>query len=126
MGLLRHPGVWLDAGDPAAYLEANLDLLHDRVTLALDPHPRAAVSRREGGGGHGEVPRVRLDGPVWIGHEARIGHDSHIDRSIVGHGAVLAPHTRLARCVVWDGVQVPPGDHRDTVFFADDGQVTPG
>jgi hypothetical protein len=25
----------------------------------------------------------------------------------------------LHGCVVWSGVTVPPGDHRDTLFFAD-------
>ncbi|MEM6927549.1 MAG: sugar phosphate nucleotidyltransferase, partial [Myxococcota bacterium] len=34
---VRYPGAWLDAGDPEAYLEANLDVLNGRVRLALDP-----------------------------------------------------------------------------------------
>ena len=126
VGSLRHPGVWLDAGDPAAYLEANLDLLHRRVTLSLDPHARAAVARDPSGEGHGELPEVHLDGPVWVGHDACVGQGARLASTVVGHGATVAAGAELVDCVVWDGVTVPRGSYRGTIFYADDGQITPG
>lgn len=119
----RHPGPWLDAGDPAAYLQANLDMLHGRVRLALDPAPRAAVHRAADGTGHGELPGVELVGPVWVGQGARIGAGTTLAETVIGAEATVPEGTRLTRCVVWDGVAVPAGDHADTVFFADGQQV---
>jgi len=119
VGSLRHHGVWLDAGDPAAYLEANLDLLHQRVQLALDPYEQAAVARRPDGTAHGELPGVALDGPVWVGPDARVAAGASLSQSIVGRGASIPAAASLHQCVVWSGVSVPPGAHRRSIFYAD-------
>jgi acetyltransferase-like isoleucine patch superfamily enzyme len=37
--------------------------------------------------------------------------------SVVGAGAVVPAGARLTRCVVWDGVEVPPGEHTDAVLY---------
>lgn len=119
VGSIRHPGVWLDAGDPAAYLQANLDLLHGRTRLALDPFTRAAVFRRADGSGEGHLPEVALEGPVWVGPGARVAPGAALSSSVVGADSVVPHDASLSDCVVWSGVTVPPGVHEGVVFFAD-------
>jgi len=118
---VRYPGAWLDAGDPQAYLEANLDVLNERVGLALDPLPRARFARRAAGeitGTHPfEPPDVDLHGAVWIGEGVEFAGTARVEQSIVGHGARVPPGASLTRCVVWDGCQVPPGDHEGAIIY---------
>lgn len=121
---LRHPGTWLDVGDPAAYLAANRAVL-DGAAVPLDPFPRAAHAVRPGRV-HGDAsgfPGLSVDGTAWIGPGARLGRGVRLEASVVGHGASVPADTRLRRCVVWDGADVPPGDHADTIFH-DGGALT--
>ena len=107
---IRHHGVWLDIGDPSAYIDANMTVLDGDVELALDPTKRAAafVATTE------QLDRVA---PLWIGDDAVIEEGSFLKRSIIGHGARIASGARLEECVVWDGASVPPGDYRRAIFF---------
>lgn len=102
----RHTGLWVDIGTPADYLRANLDVLSGRVAPPLDPWTRGA----------------RGPGGSWVGPGAQVEGD--IAESIVGAGAVVPPDASLRRCVVWDGVTVPPGAHADAIVY-DGGRVLP-
>lgn len=108
----RHEGTWLDVGDPAAYLETNLAALRGEVALPLDPWDRAADGCRHGarasaaGGG--------FEGPCWVGERAFV--QGSVATSVIGSDARISAGARLERCVVWDGVEVPPGDYCDVVF----------
>lgn len=107
-----HPGAWLDVGDPAAYLDANLAVLDGAVRLALDPWARAGWSgdgRPPGGGA--------VTGRCWVGLDAEVR--GAITRSVVGVGATVPADATLVDCVVWDGVEVPPGRWERTVFAGD-------
>jgi NDP-sugar pyrophosphorylase family protein len=107
VGAMRASGVWLDAGDPRAYLEANLTVLREQVALALDPFPRAVAGQR-GGQPFGDVPAgVTLEGPVWIGPGATIAPGAHLSHCVVGAGARVPSQARLHEVVAWDGVEVP-------------------
>jgi mannose-1-phosphate guanylyltransferase len=110
------PGPWLDTGDLATYLEANLAILRRTVRTALDPHPRAAFARDGAGKTSGDVRVIRglAEGAVWVGPSA--GVDGRIEDSVIGRGARVPAGADLLRVVVWDGVEVPPGAHRDAVF----------
>jgi len=116
---VRYRGAWLDAGDPKAYLDANLDVLNERVTLSLDPMPRASFARRASGEilGRFEQPDVELLGPVWIGDGVEIEGLARVEESIIGSGARVPAGARLTRTVVWDGCTVPPGDHTDAIVY---------
>lgn len=116
----RYSRPWLDAGDPRAYLDANLDVLEGRVTLALDPMPRAAWARRanaevEGTGARPEA--VEAHGAVWIGPDVEVDGPVRVDTSVIGARARVPAGASLTRCVVWDGCEVPPGDHADAIIF---------
>jgi NDP-sugar pyrophosphorylase family protein len=107
VGAIREDGVWLDAGDPLAYLEANLAVLRDEVTLALDPFERAAAGRRLGTA-FGALPKgVRVMGPVWIGEGAVIEPGARLSHCVIGAGARVPAEARLHEVVAWDGVDVP-------------------
>lgn len=72
---------WIDAGTPAAYLQANLDLL-DGVRGAFEP---------------------------GIDPAARIDPDAKVSRSMIGPGAVIASGTEVVDSVVMAGARVAAG-----------------
>ncbi|MEQ1572524.1 MAG: sugar phosphate nucleotidyltransferase [Myxococcota bacterium] len=114
---IRYDGVWLDAGDPAAYLDANLQLLQRRFVPALDPFTRAGWARTPGGEVTGDPALVHgatVRGPAWVGAGAELSGVT-LDTSIVGAGARVARGATLTRSVVWDGATVPAGDWSDVV-----------
>ncbi|MEZ4235355.1 MAG: nucleotidyltransferase family protein [Myxococcota bacterium] len=105
---VRYPGLWLDAGDPAAYLDANLEVLRTAPALPLDPFARAAWART-GGREVGDAAIVRgatVQGAAWIGAGAEIGAGAVLEDCVIGEGAVVAPGARLREVVVWDGARV--------------------
>lgn len=104
---LVHGGTWVDVGDPAAYLAANLALLDGDIETVLDPWSRGA----------------RGPGGSWVGAGARL--EGRVSRSVVGAGANVPPGAELVDCVVWDGVSVPPGVHRGAIFYAAPGTEAP-
>jgi len=99
VGSVVHRGSWIDVGTPAAYLQANLDVLEGRVQAPIDPWTRGTTG----------------PGGSWIGAGAVI--DGSIERSVIGAGAVVPETARLVDCVVWDGVTVPQGRHVGAVVY---------
>lgn len=97
---VRHDGTWIDVGDPRAYLDANLAVLAGRVRAPVDPWSRGRRLATDSWGGAG----CQVDGVVY--------------QSVVGAGARVPAGAELTRCVVWDGVEVPPGSHERTIFAA--------
>ena len=100
-----HTGTWVDIGAPEHYLAANLDALDGRLALSLDPWTRGA---------HGP-------GGSWVGPEAALRGQVH--HSVIGARAVVPEGATLRDCVVWDGVEVPPGEHEGAVFYGRAGAV---
>ncbi len=122
---LRHAGSWLDVGDPAAYLTANLAVLTTGLSVGADVVARAAFARMpRGDTGDAPPAGVVAQGAVWLGAGVHADGAVVVRDSVVGHGATLAAGTSLTRCVVWDGAAVPPGDHVDSVFH-DGGVLRP-
>ncbi|MBN2799943.1 MAG: NDP-sugar synthase [Deltaproteobacteria bacterium] len=107
---LRHGGLWLDVGDPAAYLDANLAVLDGGLRLPLDPFARAGWSRRgeRATGAAGLVERAEVSGPAWVGAGAELGR-ARVSRSVIGAGAVVQDGAELVDSVVWEGSTVPAG-----------------
>jgi len=101
---IEHEGRWIDIGTPADYLAANLAVLDGSLHTALPVWERG----RGAPGSH------------WVGPDARV--DGEIHHSIVGAEAIVPAGAVLTDCVVWDGVEVPPGHHERVVFF-DDGAL---
>lgn len=109
---------WLDVGDPAAYLSANLAVLTTTVAVPLDPFVRAGFAQGPRGT-HGSRPAgVRIDGPVWIESDAQVRKGAQLSSSVLGARAIVPSGARLTRCVALDDAIVPDGDWADTIFFA--------
>ena len=94
-----HEGTWFDTGIPKEYFDANMKALKGEVFLSFDPWEHAR-SREEGS----------------FVHKKAIVEGS-IQECIVGAGAYVPKDTQLTRCVIWDGVEVPPGVHKDGIFY---------
>ena len=119
VGALRYRGPWLDCGDPAAYLDANLAVLSGRVKGALDPFERAGFAVDAQGRTHGDADLVRgveIDGPVWVGRGARLGRGARIKQSVIGAGTVGADGVSLEQVVAWDGVDLTTDARRGVVW----------
>lgn len=117
---LRYLGPWLDAGDPAAYLEANLAVLRGEVPLALDPLSRAAFATDGAGRRVGQASARQsftVRGAAWVGPGARLAEGVVLEDSIVGHDATVPADTQLVRSVVWDGATVPAGSHDGVIVY---------
>jgi mannose-1-phosphate guanylyltransferase len=101
VGHINHGGDWIDVGTPAAYLQANLDVLTGIVKPPIDPWSRGES------GAQGS----------WVGPGAQV--NGSIARSIVGAGAVVPANASLKDTVVWSDVVVPPGHHERCVIYDD-------
>ncbi len=102
-----HAGTWFDIGTPDQYLAANLAVLDGTLATPVDVWAR------------GE----RGPGGSWVGPGARV--DGDLSGCIVGAGARVPADAVLSDCVVWDGVQVPPGTHHRVVFHDSGALVVP-
>ena len=115
VGAIRYEGAWLDAGDPEAYLDANLAVLDGKVAHPLDPWARAGWARRPDGTEVGDPELVRgatVVGPAWIGPGARIGRGATLSRVVIGAGAEVPAAAELVDSVVWDGATARSGQRR--------------
>lgn len=100
---LEHDGLWLDIGDPEAYLAANFAALAGDLDLPLDPFARQ--------GDRGVLAGAQVSGDVWVGRDVQVGRDVRLHDVILGDGARVADGADLSACVVWDGASVG-GAHR--------------
>jgi len=107
VGSIAHRGTWVDVGTPTAYLAANLGVLRGEIATSLDPWA------------HGK----RGPGGSWLGAAATV--EGTVEHAVIGPRAHVPSGATLRRCVVWDGVSVPPGEHADTIFYDEGAALTP-
>ncbi len=94
---------WRDVGNPAAYRQAQLDLLRGCVATRLRP----AGTERDGcwiGPGARLDPSARLTGPAAIGADTEVAAGAR-----VGPFAVIGAGARIEGAVLWEGVEVGEG-----------------
>jgi NDP-sugar pyrophosphorylase family protein len=120
----HHTGVWLDVGDPLAYLETNLSVLRQEIQLDLDPFAHASCWVSKQGRG-GEAPDVNVSGSVWVGDGVEFAPDVCLEDTVVGSHVTILSGTKLKECVVWDGAKVPAGVWSRRIFYGSDSlQIT--
>jgi mannose-1-phosphate guanylyltransferase len=110
---------WRDIGSPAAYRDAQVDLLEGRVGSTLAPPGEC----REGSwvAPTAELaPDARLHGPSVVGERVVIGRRASVGpRSVVGDGCRIGDDARVEGTIVWEGVTVGAGATlRDSVIPA--------
>lgn len=103
---LDHEGLWLDIGDPAAYLAANLAALAGDLDLPLDPFARQ--------GDRSVLAGATVEGRVWVGKDVQVGRGVTLRNVVLGDGARVADGSDLTDCVVWDGASIA-GSHRRVI-----------
>ena len=97
---------WRDIGSPAAYRDAQVDLLDGRVRSPLWPSGErrdrswvAATARL--------APDARVHDPSVVGERVEIGrHASVGPRSVVGDGSRIGDNARVEGAILWEGVTV--------------------
>ena len=114
------PTYWRDIGNPAAYREAQLDLLHERVRTPLLPPGEP----RDGswiGPGTTIAPGARVIAPSLIGASVTLGEGCQIGPlTVIGDHCTIAPGARIEASVLWERVQVGENaDIRDSVIGSD-------
>lgn len=94
---------WCDIGTIAEYQRATRDALEGRFHMPGTPptgtDPSAQVS-----------PNAVLDGPVWVGANARIDEGARIvGPSVISAGVHVEDNAQITECILWDGVHVGRG-----------------
>lgn len=114
---LRSEDYWIDAGTPASYLQANIDLISGRRAITLGAlSPRATISPGATVVGSVVMERAtveagaRLEGSAVL-PGARIGAGAVVAESVVGYDAVVGPGARVSGfTLLGDGVTVAAGE----------------
>jgi len=98
-------GYWVDAGTPATYLRANLDLLRRSIP------PSAAARERDAG--VWTVGAAVIDGdveaPALVGDAALIERGARVEDAVVGAGARVLADAIVRRSVLLPGAVVRAG-----------------
>ncbi|MCE2531662.1 MAG: NDP-sugar synthase [Acidimicrobiia bacterium] len=114
---LRSDAYWIDAGTPASYLQANIDLISGRREITLDAlSPRAVVSPAADVVGSVVMERAVVEAGACLRGSVvlpggRIGAGAVVDDSVVGYDAVVGPGARLGGfTLLGDGETVAAGE----------------
>lgn len=105
---MRQRAYWCDIGTPVEYRRAHFDALSGKVRLAPG---RGAIARDGVLLGSGAVVdrSARVEAPVCIGADCRIGVGAVIESSILWRGVQVGPGARVTDAVLADGVVVEAG-----------------
>ncbi len=96
-GVVIDDGEWWDLGTPEQYLAVH-----------------GALWKSEVGSRNSE----------WIAADAQVAADAEITgATAIGRGARIGAGARLHDCVMWAGVEIPPGTVRERCIFHEDGEM---
>ena len=102
------PTYWRDIGNPAAYREAQLDLLHERVRTPLTP----PGERRDGSWIAADTtiaPGARVLAPSLVGDGVALGEGCEIGPlTVLGDHCTIAPGAHVKGSILWERVHVGP------------------
>ena len=104
-GWLAEP-YWRDIGNPAAYRDAQHELLDGRVRSPLAPPGRAKAGSWLGDGVHIEQG-ARVEAPSLIGGGGQVGAGAHVGpHAVLGENCRIGAGARVHGAVLWDDVSV--------------------
>lgn len=100
---------WRDIGSPAAYRDAQADLLTGRVRSSLRP----PGSLRDGSWLAPTVrlgPEARVHAPSALGERVALGAGAHVGPlAVVGDDSQIGDDARVEGAILWEGVRVGRG-----------------
>jgi len=99
IGMIRVDGsYWRDIGTPQDYLQLHHDLfngLADKGSAGISPEQTWCLAEK-----------------IQLGKDVRLA-----DWGCIGAGSTIGSGTRLKRCIVWEGVNIPAGsDYQDIII----------
>jgi len=98
-------GYWCDIGNLAVYRQAHLDVLEGKVKLPIDL-PQIQEKVWVGQGTQIDAS-VKLEGPILIGKNCRIGRDTEIEPyTVIGDNVVVQEKVSMKRPVIWSNCYV--------------------
>lgn len=99
------PGYWCDIGNLTQYRNAHYDVLAGRARTFIPGQKKA--DRVWVGKGAEIHPEAHLEGPLFIGENARIGKGVCIGaNSVIGANCILEEGVSVKRSIVWDNVYI--------------------
>jgi mannose-1-phosphate guanylyltransferase/phosphomannomutase len=98
-------GYWCDIGNLAVYRQAHLDVLEGKVKLPIDL-PQIQEKVWVGQGTQIDAS-VKLEGPILIGKNCRIGRDTEIEPyTVIGDNVVVQEKVSMKRPVIWSNCYI--------------------
>jgi NDP-sugar pyrophosphorylase family protein len=110
-----HHGFWWEFGEPREYLEGSMRLIElptDRRSRLGDfdlVRPVGDALVAVGAGADLHAPGIALSGRIAIGLGVMVGEGAVVDDSVIMPEAWVGPGSRLRRCIVGPGTEIPVG-----------------
>jgi NDP-sugar pyrophosphorylase family protein len=123
LGSTIHTGFWWEFGSPELYLEGSLALLRlaaaarAAVSEEVDAVTETGTAKVAVGAGAKWHDSAVLRGHVALGLASRIGEGTSLEDTIVMPEAWVGPGSRLRRCIVGQGIEVPAGFRADDALL---------
>lgn len=100
------PGYWCDIGNCQQYRQVHFDILNGLVKVEIPGERRGNVIVGEGS--H-IAPRVRLEGPLYIGANSYIASGARIlPYTVLGQGALVEANASIKRSVIGQDCLIGP------------------
>lgn len=117
---IRLEGYWIDIGTPDRFLEANWDILEDRVETVVGAGIREATMVGEGC----EISSdAELRAPCVIGAGGTVAAGAVIERSVLLDGCTVGEGVRLSNTILSRGVTVEAGAELDRAVIGEGERV---
>ncbi len=100
-------GYWRDVGNLNEYIEAQLDCLDSKVTVAIE----GRETIRDGAKvvapiGFTIPPTLKVKGTVVIGENVTLGENVELEESIIGNNTSIDSESHISRSILWDNITV--------------------
>lgn len=100
-------GYWRDVGNLNEYIEAQLDCLDGKVTVAIE----GKLTIRDDAKvvapiGFTIPPTLKVKGTVVIGENVTLGENVELEESIIGHNTSIDSESHISRSILWDNITV--------------------
>jgi mannose-1-phosphate guanylyltransferase len=103
-------GYWVDAGTPAAYLEAHQALLDEKEKAYSDVYPELNINPPVLIGKNCNISPLSELGPyVCIGDGAKIFENSKISNTVILGDAIIGSNNELEDCILGYGCKIEDG-----------------
>jgi len=97
---------WIDIGTPASFVEANLDVVRERLGRPVAPGAQELARGAWRQGRPAVAPAATVVPPVLLGDGAVVEAGARVASSVLGAGVMVSAGARVLRSVLLDGASV--------------------